>query len=264
MTYALRKKMTIGYNLTYSHILTLRHFMVKRVYFQVANVTICKYDYEMNWSTYLAEYKKSDSFQSTLQHVRQRREAGVTVYPPACDVFNAFRYCSFDDIKVVILGQDPYHGPNQAHGLCFSVKRPIKPPPSLVNIYKELIQDVGIALPSHGDLTGWAKQGVFLLNTVMTVEAGNAYSHQGIGWEQFTDHVIAQINAHRSHVVFLLWGAAAQKKQPMLDSTKHTILCAPHPSPLSAHRGFLGCHHFSLANQALIAHNQSPINWSVE
>lgn len=218
----------------------------------------------MNWSTYLADYKQSESFKSTLLHVKQRREAGIQVYPPATDVFNAFKLCEFENIKVVILGQDPYHGPNQAHGLCFSVKSPVKPPPSLVNIYKELNQSNGLTIPNHGDLTKWAEQGVFLLNTVLTVEHGNAFSHQGIGWERFTDHVISQINTHKDHVVFLLWGAAAQKKQVMLDSNKHTVLSAPHPSPLSAHRGFFGCNHFNLANEALIAHNQRPIDWSLE
>ena len=218
----------------------------------------------MNWSTYLADYKQSDSFKSILAHVKQRRESGIVVYPPAADVFNAFKLCAFDNVNVVILGQDPYHGPNQAHGLCFSVKAPVKPPPSLANIYKELKQSNGLDIPRHGDLTAWAEQGVFLLNTVLTVEDGNAFSHQGIGWESFTDHVIAQINAYRDHVVFLLWGAAAQNKQAMLDSDKHTVLCAPHPSPLSAHRGFFGCNHFNLANEALIAHNQRPIDWALE
>ena len=218
----------------------------------------------MSWSNYLTEYKNSDSFQSVLTFVRQRREQNITVYPPATDVFNAFKLCQFEDIKVVILGQDPYHGPGQAHGLCFSVKPPVPPPPSLLNIFKELHSDLGIAMPQHGDLTAWASQGVFLLNTVLTVEHGQANSHQGKGWEQFTDFVITQISDHAQHVVFLLWGASAQKKVPLLNGHKHTILKAPHPSPLSAHRGFLGCRHFSLANEALIAHNQSPINWSLE
>ena len=218
----------------------------------------------MSWSNYLTEYKNSESFQAVLAFVRERREQNVTVYPPAADVFNAFKLCQFEDIKVVILGQDPYHGPGQAHGLCFSVKSPVPPPPSLVNIYKELHSDVGMTIPRHGDLTEWATRGVFLLNTVLTVEHGQANSHQGKGWEQFTDYVISQISEHAEHVVFMLWGASAHKKVPLLDNQKHTILKAPHPSPLSAHRGFLGCRHFSLANEALIAHNQSPIDWSLE
>ena len=218
----------------------------------------------MSWSDYLTEYKNSESFQSVLAFVHHRREQKITVYPPATDVFNAFKLCQFEEVKVVILGQDPYHGPGQAHGLCFSVKPPVPPPPSLVNIYKELHSDIGMAIPSHGDLTQWASSGVFLLNTVLTVEHGQANSHQGKGWEQFTDFVIKQISEHAEHVVFMLWGASAHKKLPLLDSEKHTILKAPHPSPLSAHRGFLGCRHFSLANEALIAHNQSPIDWSLE
>ncbi len=218
----------------------------------------------MTWSDYLADYKKSAAFQSVLQHVRERREQHVTVYPPSNEVFTAFKLCQFEQIKVVILGQDPYHGPNQAHGLCFSVKPPIPPPPSLVNIYKELHSDLGLAIPGHGDLTRWAMNGVFLLNTVLTVEHGQANSHQGIGWESFTDYVIQLINDRHDHVVFLLWGAAAQKKMAFLDGNKHTLMKAPHPSPLSAHRGFLGCKHFSLANQALIAHNQTPVDWRLE
>lgn len=218
----------------------------------------------MSWRNYLADYKQSESFINCLQFVKQKRETGTTVYPVAADVFNAFKLCEFEDVKVVILGQDPYHGPNQAHGLCFSVPEGTPFPPSLKNIYKELHTDIGMSVPGHGNLTHWAKQGVFLLNTVLTVEQSKPNSHQGIGWELFTDHVIDVINTNHEHVVFMLWGASAQKKKMKLDQRKHTILTAPHPSPLSAHRGFLGCKHFSLANAALVAHGQSPINWELD
>lgn len=217
----------------------------------------------MSWRDYLSDYKQSESFIQCLAHVQQRRDDGINIFPAKVDVFNAFKLCDFEDIKVVILGQDPYHGPDQAHGLCFSVRQGIPFPPSLRNIVQELRNDLGLAMPASGDLTLWAKQGVFLLNTVLTVEQGQANSHQDIGWEQFTDHVISQISKHRDHVVFLLWGASAQKKRQLLDETKHTILCAPHPSPLSAHRGFMGCRHFSLANEALRNHNQTPVNWQL-
>lgn len=174
-----------------------------------------------------------------MDFVRREREAGKIVYPPAADVFNAFKYTEFADVKVVILGQDPYHGPNQAHGLCFSVLPGVAVPPSLVNIYKELHRDIpGFEIPSHGYLLSWAQQGVLLLNTVLTVEAGKAHSHASSGWEHFTDRVIAALNEHREGLVFLLWGNHAQKKGQYIDRQRHHVLMAPHPSPLSAHRGF--------------------------
>lgn len=218
----------------------------------------------LTWTDLLGDEKQQPYFQETLQYVAARREAGVQVYPPQKQVFAAFEATAFADLKVVILGQDPYHGEGQAHGLCFSVLPAVKPPPSLVNMYKELSQDIqGFSIPTHGYLLPWAQQGVLLLNTVLTVEQGQAHSHKKLGWERFTDHVIAQINRHASGVVFLLWGAHAQKKGQHIDKQKHVVLHAPHPSPLSAHRGFFGCGHFSKANELLIAQGKAPINWQV-
>lgn len=185
------------------------------------------------------------------------------IYPSSDNTFNAFKLCPLDQVKVVILGQDPYHGPNQAHGLCFSVPKGIKPPPSLVNIFKELKQDLNLPIPKSGDLSGWAKQGVFLLNTSLSVRAHQAGSHFNQGWEMFTDKVIRIINEKTEHVVFMLWGSPARAKKSLIDSSKHLILEAPHPSPLSAHRGFLGCKHFSQANEYLKKHGLLEINWEV-
>ncbi len=216
------------------------------------------------WHDVIGQEKQQAYFSETLDYVRQRRESGVTVFPPPQDVFNAFKFTEFDDVKVVILGQDPYHGPNQAHGLCFSVLPGIKTPPSLKNMYKELAQDIaGFAIPEHGYLESWAKQGVLMLNAVLTVEQGNANSHKHLGWERFTDTVIAKVNEHKSGVVFLLWGSPAQKKGRFIDTEKHFVLKAPHPSPLSAHRGFFGCRHFSQTNELLQRQGLAPINWQV-
>lgn len=216
------------------------------------------------WSDVLGQEKQQPYFQDTLNFVRHEREAGKIVYPPAADVFNAFKYTEFADVKVVILGQDPYHGPNQAHGLCFSVLPGVATPPSLVNIYKELQRDIpGFEIPAHGYLLSWAQQGILLLNTVLTVEAGKAHSHAKTGWEQFTDRVIAALNEHRDGIVFLLWGSHAQKKGQYIDRNKHHVLMAPHPSPLSAHRGFLGCGHFSQTNHLLQSDGKSPIDWQI-
>ena len=192
-------------------------------------------------------------------------EAGkFQIYPQFSDTFNAFKYCPLDELKVVILGQDPYHGPKQAHGLCFSVQEGIKPPPSLVNIFKELETDIdGFTRPASGELSSWAKQGVFLLNTCLSVRAHQAGSHFNQGWEIFTDKVIQTINEKKSNVVFLLWGAPARKKASMIDKSKHLVLEAPHPSPLSAHRGFLGCKHFSQANEYLENNALDSINWKL-
>lgn len=195
--------------------------------------------------------------------LQSEKAAGKTVYPPMPEVFNALNHTSFENVKVVILGQDPYHGPNQAHGLCFSVQPGVKIPPSLLNMYKELVTDVGITMPDHGHLTAWADQGVLLLNATLTVVEGNAGAHQGKGWETFTDKVIQSINEQREGVVFLLWGSYAQKKGQFIDKNKHFVLKAPHPSPLSAHRGFFGCRHFSQANQYLVSKGVQPINWQV-
>ncbi len=217
----------------------------------------------LTWSHLLNDEKHKAYFQQIWHHVQQRRRAGVTVYPKQEDIFNALKYTSFDQVKVVILGQDPYHGPGQAHGLCFSVAKGVKPPPSLQNIFKELQRDLGLPIPTHGCLEAWARQGVLLLNTVLTVEAGKPQSHADLGWETFTDEVIRSLNQHSQPIVFLLWGSAAQKKAALIDTQKHVILKAPHPSPLSAHRGFLGCGHFSQTNKILAANQQQAIDWSL-
>ncbi|WP_067709548.1 MULTISPECIES: uracil-DNA glycosylase [unclassified Erwinia] len=218
---------------------------------------------ELTWHDVLSQEKEQPYFIETLRKVASERAAGKVVYPPQKDVFNAFRLTELGDVKVVILGQDPYHGPNQAHGLAFSVLPGVAVPPSLVNMYKELVTDIpGFERPGHGFLESWARQGVLLLNTVLTVEAGQAHSHARFGWETFTDKVISLINAHRQDVVFLLWGSHAQKKGSIIDRQRHHVLQAPHPSPLSAHRGFFGSGHFSKANQWLEQHGESPIDWT--
>lgn len=220
-------------------------------------------DKATTWHDVLATEKEQPYFIETLKMVAQERAAGVTVYPPKEDVFNAFRLTELGDVKVVILGQDPYHGPNQAHGLAFSVRPGVAVPPSLLNMYKELEQDIpGFTRPNHGFLESWAKQGVLLLNTVLTVEAGKAHSHARFGWETFTDRVIAVINEQRENVVFLLWGSHAQKKGSIIDTQRHHVLKAPHPSPLSAHRGFFGCKHFSRTNEILAQQGETPIDWT--
>ena len=216
------------------------------------------------WQEALGPQKEAEYFTRLLARVESEREAGKVIYPPQQDVFNALKYTPLESVKVVILGQDPYHGPDQAHGLCFSVLSGVKTPPSLVNIYKELAADIdGFVIPKQGTLTSWAEQGVLLLNTVLTVEQGKAHSHAKWGWETFTDAVIDAVNRHQQGVVFLLWGSHAQKKGMHIDTSKHHVLSAPHPSPLSAHRGFLGCKHFSQTNQLLSSQNKSPINWQV-
>jgi len=216
------------------------------------------------WTDLLAAEKEKEYFKQTLSYVTNQRANGITVYPPQQEVFTAFAVTPFEQVKVVIIGQDPYHGPNQAHGLSFSVKPGVKIPPSLSNIYKELAQDIdGFVIPDHGYLLSWAEQGVLLLNTVLTVEAGKAHSHKHLGWEKFTDKVIEVLNSHGNNIVFLLWGAHAQKKGSVIDRNKHSVLTAPHPSPLSAHRGFLGCRHFSTTNNFLIQQGKQPINWQL-
>ena len=194
------------------------------------------------------------------EFLKQEKAAGHIVYPAGGDIFNALNTTPFDKVEVVILGQDPYHGPDQAHGLSFSVRHGVKIPPSLRNIYKE----IGGAMPKTGDLTPWAKQGVLLLNATLTVQAENAGSHQGRGWEQFTDAIIRALNDRGEHIVFMLWGSYAQKKGAFIDRKKHLVLEAPHPSPLSAHRGFLGCGHFVKANEYLKQHGRKTIDWSIE
>ena len=218
----------------------------------------------LTWQSALGNEKQKEYFVELLERVKQAREAGSVIYPPQPDVFNALKYTPLDKVNVVILGQDPYHGPNQAHGLCFSVQAGVKTPPSLKNMYKELLTDInGFVEPNHGTLTQWAEQGVLLLNTVLTVEQGKAHSHAKWGWETFTDKVIDVVNANCENVVFLLWGSHAQKKGKHIDREKHKVLHAPHPSPLSAHRGFLGCKHFSQTNEYLVEKGKTPINWQV-
>jgi uracil-DNA glycosylase len=216
------------------------------------------------WADILGQEKQQPYFQPMMQFVESERAAGKMIYPPRQDVFNAFNLTELDKVKVVILGQDPYHGPNQAHGLCFSVLPSVKTPPSLANIYKELATDIsGFTVPQHGFLQSWAEQGVLLLNTVLTVEQAKAHSHAKIGWEQFTDTVIQQLSEHCNGLVFLLWGSHAQKKGQVIDKQKHYVLSAPHPSPLSAYRGFFGCKHFSQANNILEQQGKSLINWQL-
>lgn len=215
----------------------------------------------------LHQLLKQEQTQPYLQDIQQfiakERAAGKVIYPVETDVFSAFDDTPLADIKVVILGQDPYHGPHQAHGLSFSVLPGVKVPPSLRNIYKELASDVDVTIPDHGYLTAWAKQGVLMLNTVLTVEQGKAHSHAKLGWERFTDQVMACINEYGQGVVFLLWGAHAQKKGALINQQRHHILTAAHPSPLSAYRGFLGCQHFSKTNQLLTQQGKAPINWQL-
>lgn len=196
-----------------------------------------------------------------LAFVRSEIQNGKIIYPAQDHIFHALDLTPIEKTKIVILGQDPYHGEGQAHGLAFSVPKGIKIPPSLKNIYKELQEDIGMSPPDHGNLEGWARQGVLLLNTTLTVEARKAASHQGRGWEAFTDYVIAQVNALPRGVVFMLWGSHAQKKNHMIDTENHLVLEAPHPSPLSAYKGFLGCRHFSKANDFLVQHGRESINW---
>jgi uracil-DNA glycosylase len=193
----------------------------------------------------------------------QEKQLHKTIYPKNADIFNAFKYTPIDQVKVVILGQDPYHGPKQAHGLCFSVLPGIKPPPSLVNIYKELQADLGVKPVAHGCLIPWAQQGVLLLNAVLTVEQGKPGSHHGKGWEHFTDRVIAFLNAREKPLIFVLWGSHAQKKGEHIDASKHVVLRAAHPSPFSVHRGFFGCKHFSQINTLLKAFGEQPIDWQL-
>lgn len=187
-----------------------------------------------------------------------------TIYPNMYDIFNALKYTSYSDVKAVIIGQDPYHGEGQAHGLCFSVKKGIEPPPSLKNIFKEIRAELGTEIPVHGELTSWAKQGVLLLNAVLTVRAGEANSHKNMGWEIFTDRIIEILNQREDPIVFLLWGANAGKKAELITNPKHQILRCAHPSPLSAYNGFFGCGHFKAVNDFLIANNKTPIDWSLE
>lgn len=216
----------------------------------------------MNWNTLLFEEQNKPYFKEMQSIISSQRQSGMSIYPPQDDVFSAFTLTPINKVKVVILGQDPYHGAGQAHGLSFSVQPGIKIPPSLANIYKELATDIkGFKIPEHGHLNSWAEQGVLLLNTVLTVEQGKAHSHAKLGWETYTDKVIAVLSESTNNIVFLLWGAHAQKKGKIIDTNKHCILTSVHPSPLSAYRGFFGCQHFSKTNQYLIQHQQTEIDW---
>ena len=216
-----------------------------------------------SWLTRLQPEFDQPYMQSLRDFLQKEKQQGKVIYPPGGQMFNAMNLTPFEQVKVVILGQDPYHGPNQAHGLSFSVPPGIKIPPSLRNIYKEIERDLGIVPPNHGCLQSWAQQGVLLLNAMLSVEQANAGSHQGKGWEQFTDAIIERLSREREGVVFMLWGSYAQKKGRVIDRDRHCVLQSAHPSPLSAHRGFLGNGHFSAANAYLQKHQQTPIDWSV-
>ena len=213
-----------------------------------------------DWDGILADEWEKPYYRQ-LHSFLKEEYSKTRIYPDMYDIFNALKYTPFADTRAVIIGQDPYHGPGQAHGLCFSVKKGVPLPPSLVNIYKEITDDLGVTMPQHGELTGWAKQGVLLLNTVLTVRAGQPNSHKDKGWEIFTDRVISELNRKETPIVFLLWGANAEKKARVITNPTHKKLITVHPSPLSAYRGFFGCRHFSKANEILISSGQPPIKW---
>lgn len=225
---------------------------------QVENVKI-----ESTWKAQLTEEFEKPYFLDIKRYLIEDHKKGITIYPPAKEIFNAFNLTPFNKVKIVMLGQDPYHGKGQAHGLCFSVKDGIKPPPSLVNIYKELKNDIpNFKIPQHGNLINWAKQGVFLLNAMLTVKANQPASHQKIGWQNFTDTVIKTISENKKGIIFMLWGNFAKRKSELIDEKRHHILKAAHPSPFSAYNGFFGCKHFSQANAILKAKNEAEIDWN--
>jgi uracil-DNA glycosylase len=218
---------------------------------------------EASWKSHVGDYLKRPEMQALSDFLRDEKAKGKRIYPRGADMFAALNATPFDQVKVVVLGQDPYHGPGQAHGLCFSVQPGVDVPPSLKNIYAELQTDCAIAKPQHGCLSHWAAQGVLLLNAVLSVEEAKPGSHQGKGWEGFTDHIVMQLNEQHEGLVFMLWGSYAQAKGKVIDSRKHCVLRAPHPSPLSAYRGFMGCGHFSAANRWLVGGGKTAIDWSV-
>ncbi|MDZ4795365.1 MAG: uracil-DNA glycosylase [Bacteroidota bacterium] len=218
---------------------------------------------EASWKEILKGEFAQAYFQQIPLHIKTEKSQGKIIYPPGSLIFNAFNTTPFDKVKVVILGQDPYHGKGQAHGLCFSVQNGVAPPPSLLNIFKELQDDIGVTIPDHGNLTHWAQQGVFLLNASLTVRAGEPMSHSKIGWAQFTDTVIKKISELKKNVVFILWGKFAQEKRVLIDEKKHCILRSVHPSPLSAYGGFFGCKHFSKTNEFLVSKGIDPVDWSL-
>lgn len=216
---------------------------------------------EPSWAVRVGDWFERPEMRALGDFLRAEKQAGKRIYPAGGEIFAAFDAARFEDVKVVILGQDPYHGPGQAHGLCFSVRPGVPVPPSLHNVFAELERDLGLPRPANGCLTPWAERGVLLLNSVLTVEQGRAAAHQGKGWEGFTDHVIDRLNGERDGLVFMLWGAYAQAKGRLIDRARHCVLAAPHPSPLSAHRGFIGCGHFSAANDYLRARGVEPVDW---
>ena len=216
---------------------------------------------EQSWKEVLAEEFNKEYFARLTQFVKEEYNSGTPIYPPARLIFNAFDHCPFNDVKVVILGQDPYHGAGQANGLCFSVNKGVAFPPSLMNIFKEIQSDMGTPIPQNGDLTRWSDQGVLLLNATLTVRASQAGSHQKRGWEEFTDAAIRELAERRENIVFILWGSYAQKKGAFIDRSRHLVLTSPHPSPLSAYQGFFGNHHFSKANEYLAQHRKKEIIW---
>jgi uracil-DNA glycosylase len=216
-----------------------------------------------SWHAVIGDELQKPYMETLREFLKQEKVAGKIIYPPGPFIFNAFNHTPFEKVKVVIIGQDPYHGPNQAHGLSFSVPKGVDLPPSLQNIYKEIAADLNIKMSRNGDLTPWADQGVLLLNATLTVEQAKAGSHQNKGWEQFTDAAIAALNQHREGLVFVLWGSYAQKKGAFINDKKHLVMKSVHPSPLSAHRGFFGNHQFSMINQYLVKNGQSPIDWQL-
>jgi uracil-DNA glycosylase len=215
-----------------------------------------------SWKEALKDEFDQPYFQGIVSFLKNEKAAGKVIYPPGGLIFNAFDTTPFEKVKVVVLGQDPYHNPGEAMGLCFSVPKGVRTPPSLVNIYKELQTDVGASIPSHGDLTAWAQQGVFLLNAMLTVEKNQAASHQKIGWQTFTDAVIRKLSQQREHLVFMLWGGFAKKKKELIDTSRHLVLEAAHPSPLAG-GAFFGCRHFSQANDYLAKHGYAPVDWQI-
>jgi uracil-DNA glycosylase len=218
---------------------------------------------EESWKEVLKQEFSKPYFLQIATFLKTEKLAGKTIYPPGGLIFNAFNTTPFDKVKVVILGQDPYHGPGQAHGLSFSVQKGVPPPPSLINIFKELHEDIGISIPSHGNLTHWAEQGVLLLNASLTVRANEPMSHSKAGWAEFTHSVIEKVSAQKKNVVFILWGRFAQEKQALIDETRHYVLKSAHPSPFSANNGFFGCRHFSKTNEYLVKNGIDPIDWKL-
>lgn len=241
-------------------------YLSTRVWHHIYPFLLCIREYAMldSWKALLEQQANQPYYQQLQQFIASQRSEGKVIYPPCDEVLTVFDLTPLNEVKVVILGQDPYHGPNQAHGLSFSVKKGVKPPPSLANMYKELCNDIdGFSLPEHGELTRWAKQGVLLLNTVLTVEQGLAHSHAKMGWETFTDEVLKLLNAQPRPIIFVFWGRHAIKKGRLITAPQHEVLTGPHPSPLSAYRGFFGCQHFSKINKILLGRNDKVIDWQV-